>query len=454
MAPPPTLPQLTLPLTGRPLAKVSVLNVQHRTSERNKKPYIARWKLDGRPFARAFRTKAEADRVRSALLVAVQSGEAFDEVTGEPMSWQPLPEQPDQAQAHVWARRWLAEQWSEWAPRTRVSQVEAIARLVPLCVTPAAPPPPGTVRAHLTSSLRPDGPVVDAEAEAWLEQWCLQLGQLSRPILAEVDRKLGLDAYGKALGPATAGRYRKVSKACLRRAVELGVLDGDPWPPAPRGRSKRKATRIKRAVAVRNLPDPATMAKVIDAITSHQPGSRMYRVMTAVAYCAGLRPSEVVMLRVKSLRLPEQGWGLIEVTEADIDFDEPGEPKTGPRPVPIPRQLVEILQAWIDEKQLSGDDLLFRTRNDLRPRASNWARALQRALRTCGCPSMRVYDCRHAAATTWIRAGVPLGEVAKRMGHSVETLVSTYIGALTGDEVVANERIEVAMTGFIAATAA
>lgn len=447
-APPPLLPQRTLPLTGRPLANVSVLNVQHRTGERHKKPYITRWKLDGRAFARAYRSKAEADRVRSALLVAVQSGEVFDEVTGEPMSWQPLPEQPDQVQAHAWARRWLAEQWSEWAPRTRVSQVEAITRLVPLLVAPIAPAPPKTLRTHLTSSLRPDGPGLDDDAEAWLAQWCLQLGQLSRPVLAEADRRLGLDVDGKALGPATAGRYRKVSKACIRRAVELGVLDVDPWPPPSRGRSKRKATRIRRAVAIRSLPDPATMARIIEAITSHQPGSRMYRVMTAVAYCAGLRPSEVVMLRAKALKLPKRGWGLIEVTEADIDFDEPGEPKTGPRSVPIPRQLVDILQTWVDENDLSGDNLLFRTRTGMRPRASNWARALQRALRNCGCPSMRVYDCRHAAATTWIRAGVPLGEVAKRMGHSVETLVSTYIGALTGDETLANERIDSAMVGF------
>jgi integrase len=55
---------------------------------------------------------------------------------------------------------------------------------------------------------------------------------------------------------------------------------------------------------------------------------------------------------------------------------------------------------------------------------------------------MRVYDCRHAAATTWLRAGVPLGEVAKRLGHSVETLVSTYVGVLDGDEDLGNSRID------------
>jgi integrase len=58
---------------------------------------------------------------------------------------------------------------------------------------------------------------------------------------------------------------------------------------------------------------------------------------------------------------------------------------------------------------------------------------------------MRIYDCRHAATTTWLRAGVPLGEVARRMGHSVETLASTYIGAIAGDEAPANDRTDAAL---------
>ena len=114
------------------------------------------------------------------------------------------------------------------------------------------------------------------------------------------------------------------------------------------------------------------MAAAIDAIVTHQPGSRAFRVMTAVAYYAGLRPSEVVMLRVGSTVLPAEGWGRLEVSEADISFDEPGEPKTGPRSLPI--------------------------------------------------------------ASTWLRAGMPLAETARRLGHSVEALVSTYVGALDDEE--------------------
>jgi integrase len=434
----------TLPFTGRPLAEVAVYGVQRRSSERNKRPWIARWSLNGRQRSRAFRTKVEAERYRSALFVALQSGEAFDDLTGEPVSWEPL---PDQVQAHQWARRWLAEQWPEWAPRTRVSAVETLTRLVPLLVLPSAPPPPAGLRAYLAASLPPNGPREDDRAEEWLAQWCLRLCHLSRPVLAIVDERLGVADDGSPLAASTAGRRRKVSKACIRRAVEIGVLDGDPWPPAPRGRSKRKAARTKRAVAIRTLPDPATMAKAIEAIATQQPASRTYQAMTAVAYYAGLRPSEVVMLRAKALDLPKKGWGRIDVTEADVAFDQPGEPKTGPRSVPIPRQLVDVLRTWVDENAYAGDDLIFRTRTGRRPTASNWSRSFKRALGQIGYPSLRLYDCRHAAATTWLRAGVPLGEVAKRMGHSVETLVSTYVGALDGEEALANQRIEALLAG-------
>jgi integrase len=52
------------------------------------------------------------------------------------------------------------------------------------------------------------------------------------------------------------------------------------------------------------------------------------------------------------------------------------------------------------------------------------------------------YDCRHAAATACLRAGMPLGETARRLGHSVESLVSTYVGALEDEEHVGDQRVD------------
>jgi len=191
------------------------------------------------------------------------------------------------------------------------------------------------------------------------------------------------------------------------------------------------------------------MARILDSIPTHQPGSRTYQVMTAVCYFAGLRPSEVVMLRQRALELPEEGWGAIDVVEADIDLDESGDPKTGPRRVPIPPVLVAVLRDWLGQHAFAPDQLIFRTRTGRMPTKSNWSRAWHRALRQAGVAPLRVYDCRHAAATTWLKAGVPLGEVAARLGHSVETLVSTYVGALSGDEAVANARIDAVLADAV-----
>ena len=267
---------------------------------------------------------------------------------------------------------------------------------------------------------------------------------MNREVLAEVERQLSLSDSGRPLAMSTAGRYRKVAHACIRRAVELDQIEADPWPPAPRGRNRRKARRKRTAVDVRVLPSPETMVAVIDAIPSHQPGSRIYQVMTAVSYYAGLRPSEVVMLRPRALNLSATGWGSIEVVEADIDYDEPGEPKTDYRTVPIPPRLVELLRSWIDEHEL-GPALCCSGPGTIggRRRRTGRGRCIGPTGRS-GHPPMRVYDLRHAAATTWLRAGVPLGEVARRLGHSVETLVSTYVGALQGDDIAANKLIDAA----------
>ena len=427
-------------MSGRPVEEVKIWGVQdRRASNRFARPWIVRWKVNDKTFQRHHLTRSEADHYRSLLLVAQRSGERFDPASGEPTSWL---ESDADCPMHEWARRWLAEQWSEWQPRTRTSAVEALSRFVPLVLRREAPTPGEDLRRYLVTALRPDSEQLDPVHEKWLTKWSMPLSLLDRATLAEAERVLGLRIDGEPLAANTATRFRSVSRACVRRAVDLEILANDPWPPRSSGSRNRKAARKTRAVDVRFLPDPATMQKALAAIESHQPASRMYRVMTSVVYFAGLRPSEVIMLRPRALDLPATGWGEIHVVEADISFDEPGEPKTGRRRVPIPPVLVELLRSWIAQNALSSDHLLFRTRTEQRPSTSNWRRAWNRAMKSVGEDTIRIYDCRHAAATTWLSAGVPLGEVARRLGHSVDVLVSTYVGALNGDETVANRLIE------------
>ena len=428
-----------------PIQRVRIYAVQtRRGDDRVKLPHVVRHSIDGRQRSRSFRTKGEAERYRTELFKAQHAGDRFDVDTGEPVSWHlPLAD----VGVHTWARRWLDSQWAEWQPRTRSSSVEALARFTILAVKEKAVVPEG-LRTYLQRALVPSAGdhVLDPMHERWLEKWCLTLGDLDKTAVADIARLLALKLDGEPLAATTANRYRTNSHACILAAVEAGAIPFDPWPKRSASRARRKVARSSRAVDVRSLPSPSTMRRAIAAIETRQAGSLVYREMTSVAYYAGLRPSEVIMLRVRALTLPAKGWGRIDVTEADVDWDEPGEPKTGPRSVPIPPVLVMSLQTWLERNDLTApDSLLFRTRNGTRPNGANWNRAWKRALATLGHRSLRVYDCRHAAATTWLRAGVPLGETARRMGHSVETLVSTYVGALEGDEHISNKRIERAL---------
>jgi integrase len=431
---------------SRPVQRVQVFAVQSRRgSARVKLPFVVRYAIDGRHRSKSFRTKAEAERYRIELLKAAHGGDRFDESTGEPESWLlPLSE----SRVHEWARRWLASQWAEWQPRTRSSTTESLSRLVALAIVDRSVTPDG-LRRYLRQALRADRDVQadDVEFEVWMERNCLTLGELTRERMAVIAHDLNLKLDGSPLAAATANRYRTNCHDCVLAAVDAGAFAVDPWPRRSRKHASRKVARRKRAIDVHRLPAPDTMARAIDAIASSNPASRTYQMMTATAYYAGLRPSEVIMLRLRSLKMPDRGWGRVDVREADIDWDEPGEPKTGPRSVPIPPILVRMLRSWVTDRALiDPEQLLFRTRTGARPSESTWRRAWIRALDTVGQPPLRVYDCRHAAATTWLRAGVPLGEVARRMGHNVQTLVSTYVGALDGDEAIGNQRIEAVLS--------
>jgi hypothetical protein len=136
-------------------------------------------------------------------------------------------------------------------------------------------------------------------------------------------RLLSLKLDGTPLAAATSNRYRTNCHDCVLAAVDADALPADPWPRRSRKHSSRKIARCKRAVDVRRLPAPETMSGKY-----RHPGSQTYQVMTATAYYAGLRPSEVIMLQLRSLTLPTSGWGRIDITETDIAWDEPGEPKT------------------------------------------------------------------------------------------------------------------------------
>ena len=169
--------------------------------------------------------------------------------------------------------------------------------------------------------------------------------------------------------------------------------------------------------------------------------------MAAVCFYAGIRPGEARAIDASKLTLPATGWGSLivdqAVKDAGGDFGTVDEhihvTKTGnDRVVPLAPQLVAILAAHVGDRT-SG--LLVATQRGLPVDHTNWARAWSRVQKPGG-TSWSLYDLRHAAATTMLSAGIQIGEVARRLGHSPEVLLTHYAGVLVGDEATSNAKLE------------
>jgi integrase len=417
----------------KPGPDVSIWSVYVR-NEDVPRPFVARWKVSGKVWPKAFESKALAEDWLSRLRVARNDGERFDPATGLPEAWGV--EDPTVAE---WAARWFQIQAPSWRPRSRQSSAEVLTKALPILVGKKAPQAPATLGTEIRRWLADDGVM-----PKWLQKWSLPMSALTKPLCEEAAVELYTKKDGTLAAGSTMQRNRSVVRAMLADAVESGVLHELTWPGAPKGK-KRAANRVRRAVDVKQLPNPVQARQLIDALVSHQPASHGYRVIAASMFFAGMRPSEAMALPIENCTLPADDvtWGsvFVDVTICDAgdlwtkEGEEEGDPKSFSREVPIPPELVAILRTHIGER--TAGHVIENT-----PSSSNFGRAFRKAR---GANAWRPYDLRHAAATLWISSGVPLGTAAHRMGHSVTELTETYLGVLSGDDETANQRIAAAL---------
>lgn len=174
---------------------------------------------------------------------------------------------------------------------------------------------------------------------------------------------------------------------------------------------------------------------------------------------AGLRPSEAAALRVNDLKLPESGWGMARLRAATPApgtryTDDGGTRQTkalkhradkAVRSVPLAPPLVKLLRVHL--RRWPSVELVFTNGAGRSVTPENYGKVWNRIKPTvwpeghianCAVP----YDLRHLAATVMLRAGVPLAEIARRLGHSIDVLLRVYAGVFEDDEIRSNEAIE------------
>lgn len=281
---------------------------------------------------------------------------------------------------------------------------------------------------------------------------------LGRAVLDSL--KIKLD--GTAAAAETVRRKRRTLVNALHYAVDLGEFRENPLSAV-----RWQKPKVSNEVDPRVVANPEQARSLLHAVSyvggySRARGRRLVGLFAGM-YFGGFRPAEVVGLTEADLTLPESGWGTAllhrtrpsvgkQWTDSGESHDDRGlknRPTEDVRRVPIPPQLVAILQDHLDTFGTTNDGRLFFSEGGGVVSSSTYYRAWQEA-RVLALPpaaaasplAHRPYDLRHSALSTWLNAGVDPTEVAERAGNSVEVLLSRYAKCLDGRQEVANRRIE------------
>ncbi len=387
-------------------------------NERTDRPgtWRVRWRLNGAAHTRDFQDEETARDFTADIRRAARERVRFDRRTG-------LPATTSQSgvQLHEWVRTYLAERWDGLAQNTRRTDAWTLAYMVERATGPLNT----TDRRALLDWLN-EGKVLSPAMERWLRD-VPALGELDRAALFSLETAMRLGVGGKELKGRPAARQVATMKRCLNEAVRRGLVTSLDWPPHVRPSRTKKSK-----VAARKTATARTVMSVADARALMGELGERYRLMTAFALFAGLRPAEVVALegadveRAAKRTAVRKAWNGSGPEWGDASEDI-GPTKTAvDRFVPFTDDLVALLP---DELP---DGPLFRTPSGARPSEANWRRALRGAAKRAGVAPVTPYECRHFFISHLVLR-VPIAKAASIAGHSPETLVAYYLHDVEGD---------------------
>lgn len=266
------------------------------------------------------------------------------------------------------------------------------------------------------------------------------LGDLDRPML----RTWVAELQAAELAPSTVHKLAQILGKTLRAAVDDGRIATNPVERLNLPRVERQEMRFLT---------PTEVATLADCI-----GER-WRAFVILAAYGGLRIGEALALRRNRVDLLRQTIDVAETVGHPDGRLFVGPPKTraGRRRVPIPRVVVDTLDAHLAAMEERGPDALMfpgdrgSYAHGEHFRVNVWHPAVARAELT----PLRPHDLRHTAVAFWIAAGASPKEIAARAGHtSVVTVLDRYGHLLPGSEDRVNDALDVLAAGAVAAPSA
>jgi integrase len=449
--------------------------------------YTVRWMVAGKEFPETFPTKGLAQSFLADLRKAAKSGEAFDTVTGLPVS---MAREQNKTTWVEHSIRFADMKWPSLAATSRTIHASCLAHIaLHLATTERGRPEAEEISRALKSwsyNSRARGAVpandkaaartvpAGDEREAvlkWVSAHSIPVVRLAdaavvRAVLLGLQRNLD----GTKSSATAYDRRRGVFFGALEYAVELDLLDSNPM-------QRVKVTRVK---SLDEQVDPATVASLAQGRTlievAKNYNSRYKGRLAAffgLMFWAGLRPAECVDLHVADLTLPAEGWGEARLKSSDpqpgkewLDEDAKDGAKSlkhradgAIRVVPLDPELVALLlwhlATWPPNE--TGRVFTGPHARSTRVPKQQYLRVFHEVRALAELPdrvAVRPYDLRHACVSRQLAAGVPGTDVAAWAGHSLAVLNKTYAKVIDGQKPVLLARMDAAKREADAAEAA
>jgi hypothetical protein len=354
--------------------KVSIWKTETYKGKRGTTYYV-RWGVAGKPWREPFKAKKLAESFRAELVAAARKGEAFDIVTGRPLSMQ----RTNIAMSwYDFACAFVDMKWPHAAATTRRTNAEALTAITAAMFTSdRGKPDDKVVRSALcrwafNTSRRtdPDCPAEIRNALRWVETHTRPVSSLNDPaVLRPLLDSLTVRLDGKPAAPTVINRKRIVLNAAAGYAVERKLLTTNPVPAL-----KWKVPRTVRMVDRRSVANPVQARTLLNAVRQQQRTGPRLVAFFGCLYFAALRPEEAVCLKKQNLSLPTQGWGELHLEDVEphagkewtnsgknrdnrqqLKHRERGEGRT----VPCPPELTALLQEHLERFGTAPDGRLF-----------------------------------------------------------------------------------------------
>ena len=441
--------------------------------------YKVRWKTGTKPWKHSFRTRAQAASFQAELRSAANRGEAFDMITGQPVSWGRV---GDNLSWYDFCVSYVDMKWKHSAGKRRATIAWALVTVMPAMIaTSKSKPDDKAMRAALrqwgfNTKRRADCPEDAAVILSWLSRNTKPVSALTDPaVMRDVLDAAASQLNGQPAAAWTARTNRAILGNALQYAVELRILGTNPIKAV-----KWAAPKTTQEVDRRSVINPAQARRLLDAVRGQLPSGPRLVAFFAVVYYAALRPEEAVNLRRDNITLPPLVWNAatsnwgepvdnwgelrfcLAAPEVGVEWTDNGtrreqrhlksRPAGEWRRVPVPPPLTRLLRAHLEEfgtapggrvfSGVYGDELASITYR----RVWDKARCVIMTPDEYACPlAKRVYDLRHACVSTWLNGGVPPAQVAVWAGHSVAVLLKVYAKCIDGQDQIAKQRIEDAL---------